>query len=102
MKRQWSDVELSDGWSLNHAEFELLNHRTSKSRLAFAAMLKFFQLDGQFPRDKKEVPRAALTYLSEQLDVAVEAFETYTLNGRRQPFARKWAIFKGWGFWHNG
>jgi len=54
MKRQWSDVELADGWSLNHDEFELLNHRTGRSRLAFAAMLKFFQLEGRFPRDKKE------------------------------------------------
>ena len=71
MKRQWSDVELTDGWSLNHDEFELLKHRTAKSRLAFAAILKFFQLEGRFPGDKREVPSVALEYLADQLDVAV-------------------------------
>ena len=82
MKRQWSDVELTAGWSLNHDEFELLKHRTAKSRLAFAAMLKFFQLEGRFPGDKREVPPVALEYLSDQLDVPVAAFQSYSLSGR--------------------
>ena len=82
MKRQLSDVELTDGWSLNHDEFELLKHRTAKSRLAFAAMLKFFQLEGRFPGDKREVPGVALEYLADQLDVPVAAFQSYNLTGR--------------------
>ncbi len=67
MKRQWTDSELAGRWTLTHDEFELLNHRTAKSRLAFSAMLKFFENEGR--REKREVPQVALSYLGEQLDV---------------------------------
>ena len=110
MKRQWSDVELTDGWSLSHDEFELLKHRTAKSRLAFAAMLKFFHLEGRFPGDKREVPPVALDYLADQLDVPVAAFQSYNLNGRTAKRDREGIrdhlgfhriTLDDWGFWHN-
>jgi arylsulfatase A-like enzyme len=49
--------------------------------LAFAAMLKFFENEGRFPRDRKEVPQVSLKYLAEQVGVAVDAFDDYDLNG---------------------
>ena len=65
MKRQWSEQELEEHWSLSHDEFELLKHRTGRSRIGFAVILKFFALEGQFPKAHHEIPNAALTYVSE-------------------------------------
>ena len=82
MKRQWSEQELGEHWSLSHDEFELLKHRTGRSRIGFAAILKFFALEGRFPKAHHEIPDAALTYVSEQVDVAKGEFHKYSLTGR--------------------
>lgn len=82
MKRNWEERELTDYWSLTHEEFELLTNRTSRSRLGFAALLKFFQLEYRFPDDRREVPRLALEYLAKQLEVPRDEFEEYDLEGR--------------------
>ncbi len=42
MKRNWEEQELAEHWSLTHDEFELVQNRTDRSRLGFAALLKFF------------------------------------------------------------
>ena len=44
--------------------------------------LKFFQLEGWFPNDRKEIPAAALDYLAAQLEVSRGAFSHYDLRGR--------------------
>ncbi|MCP4191540.1 MAG: DUF4158 domain-containing protein [Planctomycetaceae bacterium] len=44
-------------------------------RLAFAALLEFFLLEGRFPKDKRELPSVALQYLAEQLEVDVRALD---------------------------
>ena len=49
MKRHWDEQELAAHWSLAHDEFELVRNRTDHSRIGFAALLKFFQIEGRFP-----------------------------------------------------
>lgn len=45
MKRHWDEQELAERWSLTHDEFELLRNRTERSRLGFAVLFKFFQVE---------------------------------------------------------
>jgi len=82
MKRHWDEQELAEHWWLTHDEFELVQNRTTRSRLGFAVLLKFFQVEGRFPFERKEVPTRVLDYLSSQLDVSREAFIEYPLSGR--------------------
>ncbi|MFC1759421.1 DUF4158 domain-containing protein [Planctomycetota bacterium] len=82
MKRQWSEQELGDRWSISHDEFELLKQRTGQNRIGFAALLKFFSVEGRFPTERREVPVAAIEYLAEQVGVEADAFASYTLTGR--------------------
>lgn len=82
MKRHWDEHELGECWSLTHDEFELLKYRTDRGRLGFAVLLKFFQLEGRFPRGRKEVPTAALDYVAKQLGAPRSAFSAYDLAGR--------------------
>ena len=53
-------------------------HETSVTRLGFAVLLKFFQVESRFPRLSQEVPGAAVKYLAEQF--GVPAAESITEN----------------------
>ena len=48
MKRHWDEHELAECWSLTHDEFELLRNRTERSRLGFAVLLKFLELQVRY------------------------------------------------------
>ena len=82
MKRHWGEQELAERWSLTHDEFELLQHRTERSRLGFAVLLKFFQGQGRFPTERKEVPAVVLDYVAAQVDISRDVFAEYDLTGR--------------------
>lgn len=82
MKRNWSDEELTEHWSLSADELALLPNRVEYNRLGFAVQLKFFQLEGRFPRSPREVPAAALRYLARQLGLSITIFQKYNWRGR--------------------
>ena len=82
MKRRWDEQELGESWSLSHDEFELLQNRTDRGRIGFAVLLKFFQIEGRFPSDRREVPTTALDYFGKQLGVSRKTFAQYDLSGR--------------------
>ena len=60
MKQRWTEQELVAYWDLTEPEKQLLEQRTERGRLGLAVMLKFFQLEGRFPRYHKEVPLLGL------------------------------------------
>ncbi len=60
MKQHWSLPELAECWSLAPEEVALLSGRTAVNRLGFAALLKFFQLEGYFPAGYTDIPQQAL------------------------------------------
>ena len=82
MKRHWDEHGLGERWPLTHDEFELLRNRTDRSRIGFAVLLKFFQVDGRFPNERREVPGAALDYVAAQVAVSPEKFSEYEFGGR--------------------
>ena len=48
MKRHWGTDELVEHWTLLPRETELLTNKTGATRLGFAVLLKFFQLEAYF------------------------------------------------------
>jgi hypothetical protein len=82
MKRHWDEQGLAEHWSLTHDEFVLARNRTDRSRLGFAVLLKFFQVEGRFPSDRREEPGLAPEYLAKQIEVSTEAFSEYEVTGR--------------------
>ena len=82
MKQHWDDLALTEHWSLSDDELPLLDNRTESNRLGFAVLLKFFQLEGCFPRSRREVPADSVQYLAKQLTIAPEAFDDFDLTGR--------------------
>lgn len=88
MKRNWTEAEMNSHFNLSFDEFEILANKSGPTRLGFAVLLKFFQLEGRFPSAKNEVPRNLVNYLVSQVDVAVEAYLQYDWLGRSIKYHR--------------
>jgi hypothetical protein len=68
MKRLWTNDDLVVQWILQPNELALLEYKEDANRLGFALLLKYFQIDGRFPRQKHDVPVPAITFVANQLE----------------------------------
>jgi hypothetical protein len=59
-----------------------LANKTGPTRLGFALLKKFFELEARFPRGPEEVPPGAVAYVAGQVSVDAAAFERYPWAGR--------------------
>ena len=70
MRREWEPEDLVACWTLvEHDERELVAYKRGATRLGFALMLKFFEIDARFPRHVGEYPPAAVDYVARQVGV---------------------------------
>jgi hypothetical protein len=67
VRREWELDDLIASWTLVDADQELLVRLHSGGGLSFALMLKFFEIEGRFPRHPGEVPPAAVDFVARQL-----------------------------------
>ncbi len=88
MKRHWTPKDLESEWRLLPDERELLANKTGATRLGFAVLLKFFQIEGRFPMDPMEVPPVAVAHVAQQVGVAPEAWGDYPWDGRSIKYHR--------------
>jgi hypothetical protein len=88
MKRHWTHDELEAEWRVWPDEDLLIKDKRGSTRIGFAVLLKFFQHEGRFPSDPKEVPSEIVTYLAGQVGVEAEAWATYPWEGRSVEYHR--------------
>ena len=88
VKRNWTDEELTECWLLSADELALLPNRIAHNRLGFAVHLKFFQIEGRFPRSPREIPVAAVCFLADQLGLSPTIFQKYDWRGRARKHHR--------------
>jgi hypothetical protein len=62
VQRDWEPEELIGCWTLVEEDQPLVGHKTGATRLGFAVLLKFFELEGRFPESADEAPQAAVDY----------------------------------------
>lgn len=61
MRREWEPEDLVACWTLaEQDERELVAYKRGATRLGFALMLKFFEIEARFPRHVGEYPPAAV------------------------------------------
>ena len=77
MRTDWSPEDLISCWTLDEADWRLLANKTGATRLGFAVLLKFLELEGRFPADGAEVPSAALDYIAGQVKVDRSELDGY-------------------------
>ena len=89
--------EAIEHFTLSGDETALLRNKTRATRIGFAAMLKFVQWKGRFPRGRAEIPDAAAVHLSKQAGVEPGMLAWYDFNGRAAETHRR-EIRKHTGF----
>ncbi len=89
MKRNWDLHELIEHWTLLPQELELLQNKTSSTRLGFAVNLKFFQNESRFPKNRVDAPKAVLAFIAQQVDVEPEKFQNYDWYSRSAKYHRQ-------------
>jgi len=82
MKRQWTDDELGEHWTLHPDDLALLANQGAATRLGYALLFKYFQYEGRFPQHKGDIPPAALVHVAHQLEVPPEYYAQYDWSGR--------------------
>ncbi len=88
MKQDWTDEELIEYWTLDETELSLLANKTGATRLGFAVLLKFFQLESRFPNSPEETPATAIAYLGKQLTIPARLFFEYAWHSRSIKYHR--------------
>jgi len=97
MRREWSAEELIAGWTFIEEDWRLLGNKSGTTRLGFGVLLKYFELEGRFPRHAGDVPRAAIDYVAHQVKVPPAQFAGYDWSGRAVKYHRA-QIRKALGF----
>ena len=83
MKHNWTLDELIDSWTLLPNDLELVSSsKADHNRLGFALLLKFYQIEGKFPRHRREIPQKAVDYVARQLKLPAEVYQLYEWGGR--------------------
>jgi hypothetical protein len=88
MKREWLPDELAEQWTLSPTERKAVGNKAGSTRLGFAVLLKFFQVEGRFPRDPQEVPLVAVEYVAPQVGLSPGAWGRYAWDGRTVEYHR--------------
>ncbi len=104
MKIFWTEQELIENFTFIQNELDFLKGKTKPSQMGFAVLLKFFALEGKFPRCRADIPQAIVVYIAEQINIPFKEFDKYKWQGRTIEFhrsqIRNLLNFKAWGQEH--
>lgn len=88
MKRQWTQDELAEHWTLLPDELKLLANKIGATRLGFSLLHKTFAYQGRFPRHVHELPGAVIAHVAQQVGVPAELHRRYEWSGRTIKYHR--------------
>jgi TnpA family transposase len=88
MKRDWLTDELAEHWTLSPAQREAIGNKSGPTRLGFAVLVKFFELEGRFPREPEEIPAIVIEHLAYQVGVPPTMWDGYAWEGRTIEYHR--------------
>jgi TnpA family transposase len=88
MQRVWEPEDVVGAWTLVDEDWVLVANKTGHSRLGFALLLKFFELEARFPHHVGELPSAAVDYVAAQVKVEAGQLAKYAWSGRTIEYHR--------------
>jgi Domain of unknown function (DUF4158) len=88
MEQVWEPERLISCWTLDEADWRLLANKTGATRLGFALLLKFFDLEGRFPANAEELPQIAVDYVAGLVKVPPAQLTRYGFTGRTIEYHR--------------
>ncbi|WP_063787188.1 DUF4158 domain-containing protein [Streptomyces sp. NBRC 110028] len=66
MRQDWEPEDLIEVWTLLEDDMKRVRNKSGATRLGFALLLKFFEVEARFPESAGEVPAAAVEYVAQQ------------------------------------
>lgn len=97
MRQDWEPEDLIEVWTLLEDDMKKVRNKSGATRLGFALLLKFFEVEARFPESAREMPAAAVEYVAQQVKVPAEAWAAYDWQGDRIKRHRK-EIREAYGF----
>lgn len=97
MRQSWESEELIGSWTLVGEDWRLVGNKTGATRLGFALVLKFFEVEARFPAYPEEIPAQAVDYVATQVQVDPSEFAKYSFTSRTMEYHRR-QIRTAWGF----
>ena len=88
MKQVWEPEELIAYWTLVDDDWRLLGNKTGATRLGFALVLKYIEIEGEFPRFGGQVPPAAVEFVARLVRVDPAEFAKYSFDNRTAEYHR--------------
>lgn len=88
MRDEWELQDVIASWTLDESDWKLLANKTGATRLGFALLLKFFDLEGRFPARPEELPAAAVDYVAGLVKVPAAELTEYAWSGRTIEYHR--------------
>jgi len=88
VRSEWSTEDLVGSWTLVDDDWRLVGNKTGPTRLGFAVLLKYFELEARFPTSAGELPGAAVAYVAGQVKVPAEDLSSYRWTGRTIEYHR--------------
>jgi hypothetical protein len=88
MRHEWSTEQLIGSWTLVGEDWQFVGNKSGRTRLGFALLLKFFEIEARFPRAADELPPAAIAYVAEQVTVDPVELAEYRWTGRTIEYHR--------------
>lgn len=88
MKQRWHTDELLLHWTLTPEELQLVQEKRPPQQLGFAVLFKYFQYQGHFPRQPRDVPVRIIEHIAEQLVLEASTWNDYDWSGRTIKYHR--------------
>lgn len=88
MRQEWSPEDLVGCWTLVEGDWDQVGNKSGPTRLGFALLLKFFEVEGRFPAFAEEIPPVAVDYVAGLVKVPAAEFAKYDLTSRAAVFHR--------------
>lgn len=82
MKRNWSSDELIEYFTLTPKAHEIIANKSGPTRIGFAIILIFFQMEARFPSSKAEIPEDVVHFIAKQLNLKESLFDRYKWDSR--------------------
>ncbi|MEV4116235.1 Tn3 family transposase [Nonomuraea sp. NPDC049695] len=77
MRQDWEPEDLIEVWTLLEDDMKRVRNKSGATRLGFALLLKFFEVEARFPESAREVPSVGVEYVAQQVKVPAGAWAEY-------------------------
>jgi hypothetical protein len=85
-------------WTLVDVDWQLLGNKTGATRLGFALMVKYVEIEGEFPRYGEQIPSAAVEFVAGLVKVDPLEFAKYAFDNRTAEYHPARRSGRRWGF----